>query len=200
MKPPQMNPEILRATTLFTLWLCVLGLGNVGCPVWSIVRGRSEKAYEAKMDVRPTSVPPPGRVLSAATLPHTLDEKKKGHSPQSLRKHAGFCLSSKQKPGPLSRSRVCISQSSEGSRCVSQTVPFCRAGTMETKWKHTFFWQCNGCIIGTDHWTAVDAWGQAQATATTTPSTEEDAKMISPCLFYRCKHLLQVDLMMLHHL
>lgn len=142
MKPPQMNPEILRATTLFTLWLCVLGLGNVGCPVWSIVRGRSEKAYEAKMDVRPTSVPPPGRVLSAATLPHTLDEKKKGHSPQSLRKHAGFCLSSKQKPGPLSRSHVCISQSSEGSRCVSQTVAFQSwhyGKKMETKWKHTLF-------------------------------------------------------------
>lgn len=166
LKPPQMNPEIQRATTLFTLWLCVLGLGNAGCPVWSIVRGRSEQAYEAKMDVRPTSVPPPGRVLSAATLPHTLEEKKKGHSPQSLRKHAGFCLSSKQKLGPLSRSCVCISQSSEGSRCVSQTVLFCRAGTSLSNQNGNtlFFFFCDaavassGRIIG-QRWTRGDKHG-----------------------------------------
>lgn len=36
----------------------------------------AEQEYEAKLAVGPTSVPPPGWLLSAATLPHTLDEKR----------------------------------------------------------------------------------------------------------------------------
>ncbi len=36
----------------------------------------AEQAYEAQMDVGATSVPPPGRVLSAEKLPHTLDGRR----------------------------------------------------------------------------------------------------------------------------
>ena len=37
----------------------------------------AEQGYEAQMDVRATSVPPPGRVLSAEMLPHTLDGRRR---------------------------------------------------------------------------------------------------------------------------
>lgn len=50
------------------------GVGNAGRPSCSIGRGReAAQGHEAQMDVRATSVAPPGWLLSAATLPHTLD-------------------------------------------------------------------------------------------------------------------------------
>lgn len=81
-------------------------IGARECGVSRVVHRpwEAEQEHEAKMAVRPTSVPPSGWLLSAATLPHTLDEKKKGHSLQSLRKHACLCLSCKQTLGPLSGS------------------------------------------------------------------------------------------------
>lgn len=86
---------------------------------WEAAQG-----HEAQMDVRATSVAPPGWLLSAATMPHTLDgrvekneeeRRKERHSLQSLEKHAGFCLPCKHEFGSLLGSRICISQSFGGS-------------------------------------------------------------------------------------
>lgn len=76
------------------------GAGNVECPAWSIGPWEAEQGHEAQMDVRATSVPPPGRVLSAQRC-HT-HWMRKGHSLHRLRKHACFCLSCKRKFGSLS--------------------------------------------------------------------------------------------------
>lgn len=104
---PLEDPE--EETGLF-FWGCVeaaprfegreCGVSSVEHRLWE-----AEQGYEAQMDVRVTSVAPPGWVLSAETLPHTLDgrrQRTKRHSLQSLRKHACFCLSCKRKLGSLS--------------------------------------------------------------------------------------------------
>lgn len=83
--------------------VCVLGLGNVGCLAWCIVRGRQSRS------TRP-------RWLSGQHLFHLLAgsyqqqrchthwmRKKRGIL-CSLRKHACLCLSCKQTLGPLSGS------------------------------------------------------------------------------------------------
>lgn len=44
------------------------GVSCVDHQLWEAAQG-----YEDQMDVRATSVPPPGSVLSAETLPHKLD-------------------------------------------------------------------------------------------------------------------------------
>lgn len=77
----------------------------------------AEQGYGAQMDVRATSVPPAGWVLSAKKCRHTR-WMRKWDSLQSLRKHASFCLSCKQKRWFPVESCICISQSSEDSRCV----------------------------------------------------------------------------------
>lgn len=47
--------------------------GNVGCPCMEHQLWEAAQGYEEQMDVRATSVLPPGSTLSTETLPHTLD-------------------------------------------------------------------------------------------------------------------------------
>lgn len=102
-----MNPEIVRTTTVSALYVCekvcVLGLGNVGCRAWCIVRGSQSRSTRPSWLWGQHLFP-----LLAGSYQqqrcHTHWMRKEGHSPQSLRKHACFCLSCKQTPGPLSGS------------------------------------------------------------------------------------------------
>lgn len=154
----QMNPGIL-VRQLLALWSCVYwGSGMQG-----VLRGASPVGGQSRR-TRP-------RWMSGQHLFHLLAGSYQqqrchthwmgggggGHSTQSLRKHAGFCLSSKQKLGPLSRSRVCISQSSEGSRCVSRPGRVCHDAAAVRAAQTKLALRCKGCNIWMDHQPAVAA-------------------------------------------